>query len=344
MTIESASAAPGAAANALHPYSELTPDRILDALDSVGLRGDGRMIALNSYENRVYQVFLEDGTVVVAKFYRPQRWSDEQILEEHRFADELIEGEVPVVAPIRVAGTSLHGYRDFRFAVFPRQGGRAPELDSPGVLRRIGGLIGRIHRVGAARSFSHRPALTVERLGDESRDYLLAAAFIPLELRASWQAAVDAALTATRQRFAQLGSVELIRVHGDCHPGNVLWTDDGAHFVDLDDCMNAPAIQDLWMLVSGDADSVAQQFKSLLEGYEQFRRFARAELRLIEPLRTLRLLHYSAWLARRWSDPAFPFAFPWFNTVRYWQDRILEMREQIAALSEPSIEDALERA
>ena len=326
-----------------HPYASLTPDHILDALDSIGLRGDGRLIALNSYENRVYQVFLEDGTVVVVKFYRPQRWSDAQILEEHYFAFELQHDEVPVVAPSRVAGVSLHHFGAFRFAVFPRQGGRAPELDAAGVLRRIGGFIGRIHRLGATQSFQHRPSLSIERLGDESRADLLASDFIPSELRPSWQAAIDAALVATRQRFAQAGEIELIRCHGDCHPGNVLWTDGGAHFVDLDDCMMAPAIQDLWMLVSGDAHSVAQQFDELLQGYEPFRRLARNELRLLEPLRTLRLLHYSAWLARRWSDPAFPSAFPWFNTVRYWQDRILEMREQIAALSEPSIEGLLAR-
>jgi Ser/Thr protein kinase RdoA (MazF antagonist) len=320
-----------------HAYAGLTPDRILDALESVGLRGDGRMLSLNSYENRVYQVYLEDGPAVVAKFYRPARWSDAQILEEHAFACELAEREVPVVAPRVIAGTTLHAFEGFRFAVFPRQGGRPPELDDPDTLERIGRFIGRIHEVGAMRAFAARPALDIESFGEEPRRWLLARDFVPADLRASWEAACGLALDGVRRAWARAGDVRSLRLHGDCHPGNVLWTDDGPHFVDLDDCRRGPAIQDLWMLLSGDRMAMTRQLNDLLAGYEDFAEFDRRELHLLEALRTLRLIHYSAWIARRWDDPAFPAAFPWFASPRYWQDRILELREQIGALDEAPI-------
>ncbi len=319
------------------PYDGLTPDCILDALDSVGQRGDGRLIALNSYENRVYQIYLESGEVVVAKFYRPQRWSDEQILEDHAFALELTAEEVPVVAPMLIGQHSLFEHAGFRFALFKRMGGRAPELDAPEVLSRIGGFLGRIHAVGARTVFKHRPRLDIAGFGVASRDYLLASDLIPIDLRPAWSAAADAVLVAIKGAFDELGALTLLRIHGDCHIGNILWSETGAHLVDLDDCVTGPAIQDFWMLLSGDAQAMALQLDELLEGYEQFARFDARELRLLEALRGLRLLHYSAWLARRWQDPAFLLAFPWFNTQRYWQDRILELREQIGALSEPSL-------
>ncbi|HVL56884.1 MAG TPA: serine/threonine protein kinase [Burkholderiaceae bacterium] len=322
----------------LRPYHDLTPDRLLDALAAVGYAGDGRILALNSYENRVYQVWLDDGDCVVAKFYRPGRWSDSQILEEHAFAAELAAAEVPVVAPLSRDGVTLHHAADHRFAVYPRRGGRTPELEDRDVLLRIGRFIGRIHTVGARQPFAQRPPLDVERLGSEPRDYLLQHDWIPAELQPAWREIAERAIARTRAAFEELGGqIDAIRLHGDVHAGNVLWTDAGPHFVDLDDACNGPPVQDLWMLLSGDRDDANRQLARLLRGYEEFRELDRRELRLIEPLRTLRLLHYSAWIARRWDDPAFPVAFPWFGTQRYWQDRIIELREQVALLDEPPL-------
>ena len=321
----------------VHPYSALTPDRVLDALDSIGIRGDGRLLALNSYENRVYQVFRDDAPPVVAKFYRPARWTDDQIGEEHDFVAELAAAEIPVVAPLAVDGRTLHRFDDFRFAVYPRRGGRAPELEQRRTLEHLGRYIARMHSVGARHPFLHRPRLAVENYGDASRDFLLAHDFIPADLLPAWTSVVDASLRGVRDVGATVAPV-VFRVHGDCHGGNVLWTDDGPHFVDFDDALMAPAIQDLWMLLSGERASMEAQLAIVLEAYETFRDFDRRELALVEPLRTLRLLHYSAWLARRIDDPAFPAAFPWFNTQRYWQDRILELREQIALMNEPPLQ------
>jgi len=325
------------------PYARLTPDRMLDALESVGLRGDGRFIALNSYENRVYQVSIEDGPSVVAKFYRPGRWSDAQILEEHAFVCELAEREIPVVAPLQLAGAdagsrTLACFDGYRFAVYPRRGGRAPELDDPDTLERLGRFIGRIHAVGAIAPFAHRPALDVASFGEEPRDWLLANGFIPADLLPAWTGIVEQALDAVRRAYDRAGSLKAIRLHGDCHAGNVLWTDAGPHFVDFDDARTGPAVQDLWMLLSGDRADMTRQLSDVLAGYEDFADFDRRELQLIEALRTLRLIHYSAWIARRWGDPAFPAAFTWFGTQRYWQDRVLELREQVAAMQEPAIE------
>jgi Ser/Thr protein kinase RdoA (MazF antagonist) len=312
-----------------HPYAALTPEVVLDASEAGGLRPDGRLLPLNSYENRVYQVWLEDGSARVLKFYRPGRWSAGQIEEEHAFARELAEREIPVVAP---AHTGEHA--GFLFAVYPRRGGRTPNLDDPKVLEWIGRFIGRIHAVGASRPFELRPSLNLETFGDEPRAYLLENDFVPADLLAAWQAVTEQALAAVRRSFGLAGTARQIRLHGDCHPGNILWTEDGPHFVDLDDARMGPAMQDLWMLLSGERTALSMQLKAVLSGYEQFMAFDRRELNLLEALRTLRLLHYSAWIARRWDDPAFPAAFPWFNTQRYWQDRILELREQIALMEE----------
>ncbi len=326
-----------------HPYSRLTPDVVLNALEAVGLRCDGRLMALNSYENRVYQVGIEDDSPVVAKFYRPARWSDAQILEEHGFAAELAQAEIPVVAPIAFDGKTLLEAEGFRLAIFPRKGGRAPELEERSTLEWLGRFIGRMHAIGATSAFEHRPVLDIETFGVEPRAFLLASGFIPSDLLPAWTSAADQALEGVRHAFDRAAGTPRIRVHGDCHAGNVLWTPAGGntaggpHFVDLDDCRMAPAVQDLWMLVSGDRPTMGRQLGHILRGYEAFCDFDDRELQLVEALRTLRLIHYSAWLARRWDDPAFPIAFPWFNTPRYWQDRILELREQIAALHEPAL-------
>jgi Ser/Thr protein kinase RdoA (MazF antagonist) len=322
------------------PYSGLTPDTVLDALADAGFAGDGRLLALNSYENRVYQVWLEapadpQASSVVAKFYRPSRWTDAQILEEHAFTAELAAREIPVVAPLALAGAkTLREFGGFRFAVFPRRGGRTPELEDRGTLEWMGRFIGRIHAVGAIRPFAERPVLDIESFGREPRAWLLAHDFVPADLREAWKSAVDLALAGVARCFERAGNVRSLRLHGDCHAGNVLWTDDGPHFVDFDDCRTGPAIQDLWMLLSGERAAMTRQLADVLAGYEDFHDFDPRELHLLEGLRTLRLIHYSAWLARRWDDPAFPAAFPWFNTQRYWQDRILELKEQIALMEE----------
>ena len=316
------------------PYATLTPDRILDALDAVGVRGDGRLIALNSYENRVYLVHCDDAPSVVVKFYRPGRWTDAQIAEEHGFVAELAEREVPAVAPLVLGGRTLHHDGDLRFAVYPRRGGRTPELDDRNTLTWLGRFIGRIHAAGAQSPFAHRPALDIATFGEEPREFLLAGHFVPDDLHQPYSTISQLALDGVRACFARAGPFATLRLHGDCHASNVLWTDQGPHFVDFDDARTGPAVQDLWMLLSGDRAAMTQQLGDVLDGYEDFAAFDRAELHLVEALRTLRLMHYAAWIARRWDDPAFPAAFPWFNTQRYWQDRILELREQVAAMEE----------
>ncbi|TFW09372.1 serine/threonine protein kinase [Oxalobacteraceae bacterium OM1] len=322
----------------LHPFAALGPLQVFDALADLGLHGDGRLLALNSYENRVYQVGLEDGPPVVVKFYRPQRWTTDQILEEHRFVRELADREIPVVPARSDANdVSLHQHGQFLFAVFDRHGGRAPELDDPSTLERLGRFIGRIHAVGADESYRARPTLDVRTFGEEPLAYLLANDFLPLDLRQPYESVVRQALDAVRRCYDRAGDIRTLRLHGDCHIGNVLWTDAGPHFVDFDDSRTGPAVQDLWMLLSGERAEMARQLADLLAGYEDFCEFNPRELHLIEALRTLRLIHYAAWLASRWEDPAFPAAFPWFGTQRYWQDRILELREQIALMDEPPL-------
>ncbi len=319
----------------LQPYTQLTPDTVLDALDSIGLRTDGRLLALNSFENRVYQVGQEDASPVVVKFYRPQRWSDAAILEEHAFTQELAGREIPVVPPLLLPGrTSLHEYQGYRFAVYPRHGGRMPEFERSETLEWMGRFIGRIHAVGALQPYRHRPALDIASFGEEPREFLLAGRWLPPDLLPAWSSVVDQALQAVRDCFMRAGQVRHLRLHGDCHAGNVLWTEAGPHFVDFDDSRMGPAVQDLWLLLSGDRASMSRQLADVLAGYEDFFEFDTRELHLLEALRTLRLIHHSAWIARRWHDPAFPAAFPWFNTQHYWQDRILELREQIALMQE----------
>lgn len=332
---------------AAHPYAELTPERVMDALSDLGLWPDGRLLALSSYENRVYRVHLDEPVqghaAVVLKFYRPGRWSRAQILEEHDFAAELLAAEVPVVAPLVLDGQTLHSSAGFDFSVSPLRGGRAPELDDLDVLEWIGRFLARMHTVGAARPFVHRPSLDVQTFAQEPAKWLHAHQMIPLEVEREWREAFDAALALVQEKMAQGASDRRrIRLHGDCHPGNILWTPaelpgGGPHFVDLDDARMGPAVQDLWMLLSGDRRQRTQQLSALLDGYEQVRDFDRAELNLIEPLRTLRLIHYSAWLARRWQDPIFPINFPWFGTPDYWRGQVLMLQEQVEQMREPAL-------
>ena len=322
------------------PYGRLTPDVVLNAIDSAGFVTDGRQLALNSYENRVFQVGLEGGSFVVAKFYRPGRWSDVQILEEHGFIAELAEREIPAVPALSIAGNTLHSFEGFRFAIFSRSGGRAPNMDDPSVREWLGRFLGRIHAVGRVKSYVDRPALDIATFGVEPRRYLLEGDWLPLELKSVYEGVSQQALDLIAAQYDR-GAHHSLRLHGDCHEGNVLWTDSvnnvGPHFVDFDDSRMGPAVQDFWMLLGAGRVEQTERLADLLEGYEDFAEFDRRELALIEPLRTLRLLHYSAWIARRWDDPAFPAAFPWFNTQRYWEDRILELREQIAAMQEETL-------
>ena len=321
------------------PYQTLTPDLILDAVESCGHRCDGRQYPLNSYENRVYQVGLEDGPVLVAKFYRPKRWSRNTILEEHRFAAELAQREIPVVAPLAdTAGKTLHEHGGFWFALFPQQPGRAPELDNEDTLRWLGRFLGRIHAVGALTPFKHRPRIDIESFGAVPARFVIEHDFVPADLTESYQAIARDALERVEQCYERAGAVRNIRLHGDCHAGNILWTEGGPHFVDLDDCRSGPAVQDLWMLLSGDAAAMSVQLSQVVGGYREFCDFNPAEVALVEALRTLRMIHYAGWLASRWADPAFPASFPWFNTQRYWQDQILALREQCAAMDEPPLE------
>jgi len=334
----SAAGSGAAEAGAEAPYAALTPDAALNAIDEAlqpaGLRTSGALLALNSYENRVFQVGIDDAPPLVAKFYRPGRWSDAAIAEEHAFLAELAQREVPVVAPMEAGGRTLHHVGGFRLALFPRRGGRAPELSDPSVRTRLGRFLGRIHAVGATQAYRDRGALDLDTYGIEPFRWLMQHETVPPESRTVWSGLVEHALAGVRACWQRAGGFRSLRLHGDCHEGNVLWTDAGPHFVDFDDSRMGPAVQDLWMLLSGDRQEQQRQLGDLLDGYEDFADFDRAELQLVEALRTLRLIHYSAWIARRWSDPAFPAAFPWFETPRYWEQRILELREQIAAMQE----------
>lgn len=317
-----------------HPYSELTPDLILDAIEAQGYLCDGRLTVLNSYENRVFQIGIEDAQPIIAKFYRPERWSHEQIAEEHAFSLELEAAEWPIVAPMKAPnGATTHKISNFTFALFPRFGGHAPELDNLDTIELLGRSLGRLHAIGASSTFKHRPAVDIQSYGVDSREFLLSSGYIPENMREAYDTLTLDLLVAIEARFKQC-TYKPIRLHADCHPGNILWRDERAVFVDFDDCRMGPAVQDLWMLLSGDRHDQTDQLESFLEGYEMFHEFDESELVLIESLRTLRMMHYAAWIARRWNDPAFPATFPWFNTERYWAEHVLELREQFANLQD----------
>lgn len=319
------------------PYYRLDPDTVLQSIESLGLMTDGRLLPLNSYENRVYQVGIEDAEPVIAKFYRPGRWSDEQILEEHAFSLELAAAEIPLIAPQAHRGNTLHQHQQFRFALFRRQGGHAPELEDRNTRLWLGRFIARMHAVGAGKRFRHRPALTPERFGEQSIAIIIAGQWLPPHLENAFASLATDLMTSIRAAWQRAGSVAAIRLHGDCHPGNLLWRD-GPFFVDMDDCQTGPAVQDLWMLLSGNNTEMQTQLADVIEGYRQFMDFDLRELQLIEALRSLRMLHHAAWLAQRWEDPAFPIAFPWFGEPRYWENLILGLREQLSALQEPALE------
>jgi Ser/Thr protein kinase RdoA (MazF antagonist) len=317
-----------------HPYASLTPDLVLDAVESLGYLSDARILALNSYENRVYQVGIEEETPLIAKFYRPGRWSDAAIREEHAFSAELADCEIPVVAPLVRDGETLFEHAGFRFALFPRRGGRAPEPGNLEQLYRLGQLLGRLHGVGATKPFLHRETLCVQTFGHASLATLLEGGHIPRSLLPAYSSVARDLLKRLDELFARVNYTP-IRLHGDCHPGNLLCRDDSFHIVDLDDCRTGPALQDLWMMIGGgERHERLSQLAELIEGYQEFHDFDSRELPLLEGLRSLRLLHYSAWLARRWDDPAFPMSFPWFGTERYWGEQVLVLREQLAALDE----------
>ena len=319
-------------------YAELQPEDILGALEDLGFPCDGRFLALNSYENRVYQIGIEDAEPVIAKFYRPGRWTDEAILEEHRFTIELAEQDLPVVAPMVLHGTTLHHCGSFRISVSPRRGGRAPDLDNEALQLQLGRLLGRMHLQGEVSDFEHRPAVDIQSYGIDSCNYLLDADFLPAELQANYAGITEHVFDNIDACFERAGNPGIIRLHADFHPGNVLVTEDQLHIVDFDDARSGPAVQDLWMFLSGDRAEQTPQLATLLSGYEEFRPFDARELHLVEALRTLRILHYAAWLARRWQDPAFKIAFPWFDTPKYWDEHILSLREQVALMQEPPLE------
>ena len=319
-------------------FADLQPEDIVATLDDLGFRCDGRFLALNSYENRVYQIGIEDDRPVVAKFYRPERWSDAAILEEHEFSSDLADQEIPVVPPIEIDGSTLMHSGHHRLAVFECRGGRAPDLDNYELLTQLGRLVARIHLEGERKAFRHRPRIDIESYGTESADYLLRNDFIPRDNQDAYESTSDMVLDGVEACFERAGNTREIRLHGDFHPGNVLVNDDRLHIVDLDDCRHGPAVQDLWMFLSGDRHEQAPQLEALLEGYQAFRRFDARELNLIEALRSLRIMHYAAWLARRWEDPAFKVAFPWFDSARYWDDHVLALREQVALMQEPPLE------
>lgn len=322
-------------ADAQHPFARLTPETVLDAIDATGLRADGRLLALNSYENRVYQAGLDEGGFIVAKFYRPGRWTDAAIREEHAFTAELAAAEIPAVPPRVLPGGDTLAFHDgFRVAVFERRGGRSPELDDPSVLEWLGRFIGRIHAQGARVPFAQRLTLDVATWGEAPVAQVLAGPHLPADLRSAYREASAAALDGVRAAFARAGTVRQLRLHGDCHPGNVLWTDAGPHFVDFDDACMGPAIQDLWMLLSGERAEMTRQLCDLVAGYEDFAEFNPREVGLIEALRTLRMIHHAAWLARRWDDPAFPPAFPWFATHGWWAEHVGNLRDQVTHMEQ----------
>ncbi len=325
-------------ASELLVYRALDPDMVLNAVETTGIRCNGRLFALNSYENRVYQLGIDDAPSVIAKFYRPQRWSDDAILEEHAFSRELADAEIPAIAPMEIGGATLLHFKTFRFCLYPSVGGRAPELDNKEHITQLGRLLGRIHARGRTAHFRQRAILSVERFGDSAVKFLVEGEHLPPELHPAYSTVAQQLLEEVHREFDKFTDLGFLRLHGDCHAGNILWRDDVASIVDFDDSITGPAIQDLWMFLSGDREFMTARLTDLLAGYREFSDFDSRELHLIEALRSLRILHYAAWLAKRYAEPAFQTAFPWFNDARYWDQHILTLREQLSVMQEPPLD------
>ena len=319
----------------LTPFAGLTPDTVLAAAEAVGLEPDGHLFALNSYENRVYRIGCNDSPPLVLKFYRSNRWSDVQILEEHAFATELAAAEIPVVAPMKLGDSTLRHFQGFRLAAFPLRPGGSPDLDQPEARELLGRTLGRIHAIGALRAFVARPSLSGERLGASARRTVLASVQFPQHMHERYEQVSARLIEQVRDVFEGSGGWRSIRLHGDCHLGNILWQPQGPVFVDLDDCLNGPAIQDLWMFLSGNPDERRHQWSELMAGYERFATLDHRQTELIEVLRAVRMLNHAAWIAQRWLDPAFPRAFPWFGEARFWEQHVLDLAEQSQTLDEP---------
>ena len=323
--------------SSLHNYSQLGPDTIVNAVESVDYISDRRVLALNSYENRVYQVGIEDDTPIIAKFYRPARWTDAMIKEEQQFTLELAEADLPVVAPLLINGETIFNFEGYRFSLYPRFGGYSPELDNPDHLLQLGRILGQLHNIGESKSFTERPSISIEDFVIKPIQYITENNFIPMDLETAYKTLTDDLLIRIRECFDQAGAYKSLRLHGDCHQGNILTRDDNFYIVDFDDSRTGPAVQDIWMFLSGDRQYMTARLNDFMEGYTEFRDFSPRELHLVEALRTLRLIHYASWLAHRWEDPAFPIAFPFFNTQRYWEDHILSLREQASLMEEPPL-------
>lgn len=323
--------------SSLHNYSQLGPDTIVNAVESLNYISDRRVLALNSYENRVYQVGIEDELPIIAKFYRPARWTDEMIKEEHQFTLELAEADLPVVAPLVIDNETIFNFEGYRFSLYPRFGGYSPELDNSDHLLQLGRILAQLHNVGETKPFSYRPAISIEDFAIKPVQYILQNNFIPMDLETAYKTLTDDLLIRINDCFEQAGEYKNLRLHGDCHQGNILTRDDNFYIVDFDDSRTGPAVQDIWMFLSGDRQYMTARLNDFLDGYTEFREFSALELHLVEALRTLRLIHYAAWLAQRWQDPAFPIAFPFFNTQRYWEEHILFLREQLSLMEEPPL-------
>jgi Ser/Thr protein kinase RdoA (MazF antagonist) len=318
-------------------FSALTPDLIIDGLESAGFTVDSGLLALNSYENRVYQFHDEKSVKYVTKFYRPQRWQLDKIYEEHQFSFELAAQELPIVAPLKINDKSLFEYQGYYFTVFPCRGGRIFEVDNLDQLEWMGRFIGRIHAVSSQANFQYRPSFNTDELLLQARETILRSQYVPRGLLTAFTTILDQVIAVAIEQYLPAKNMTQIRLHGDCHAGNILWRDEGPHFVDLDDCRTGPAIQDLWMMLSGDRQQQLLQLDTLLMGYDEFFTFETDQLILIESLRTMRLVNYMAWLCKRWQDPAFPQSFPWFNTEKYWEQQILMLKEQMSALQQPPL-------
>jgi Ser/Thr protein kinase RdoA (MazF antagonist) len=321
------------------PFAGLTPDAVLSAAEAAGLAPDGRLFALNSYENRVYRLGRDDAEPVILKFYRAERWSDQQIIEEHEFAAELAARDIPVAAPIVLEGRTLHRFDIYRFAAFPCCPGGAPDLDQPGALELLGRTLARIHAVGSLRRFEYRQTLNPVVLGPRACATVLRSPLFPDHMRPRFEQISAELLDAVCVSFEQVQPLGLIRLHGDCHLGNILWQARGPQFVDLDDCVNGPRIQDLWMFLSGSGAEQRAQWALIMEGYAQFHTIEYHELRLVEALRAYRMLNHAAWLLDRWHDPAFPRAFPWAGEARYWEQYVNDLQDQLQLLEQPPVTD-----